>query len=131
MIMNQVYIKDNVIYEERRKQVITMEHYQKAAMRTLSGASADAPLLTCALGLAGEGGEIADHVKKVLFHGHETDPTKLVKELGDVLWYVACGAHALGISLEEIAERNIKKLQVRYPSGFETSRSINKDESKE
>ncbi len=105
--------------------------YQYMAMRTaLVGHQQDA-LQLCALGLTGEAGEFADMVKKHVYHAHELDKDKLVKELGDVLWYVALSAKNLGIPLEDVARRNIVKLQERYPDGFESARSINRSEDDE
>ena len=69
------------------------------------------------LGLAGEAGEAADKVKKILRdkggYAFEEDRTALVKELGDVLWYVANVARYLGVSLSDVAESNIEKLSSR------------------
>ena len=78
--------------------------------------------------LCGESGEACDLVKKHLFHGHELDRESLIKELGDVAWYLAEGAEALGIPLEEVFERNIEKLRRRYPEGFSSEKSINRNE---
>ncbi|NDI35587.1 nucleoside triphosphate pyrophosphohydrolase family protein [Chengkuizengella sediminis] len=102
--------------------------YQMKAMRTAAGSDSEKLLLNTALGLCGESGEVADHLKKHIFQGHELDRKKLEKELGDVLWYLAAGAEALGISLEEIAKGNITKLEKRYPNGFECEKSINRVE---
>ena len=98
--------------------------YQNAAMRTAAITIGDKALLNAALGLAGEGGEFAEKVKKYFFHGHPLEPAKLAKELGDVLWYVALGAQVLGYDLVEIAELNITKLMLRYPEGFSSKRSV-------
>ena len=69
------------------------------------------------LGLAGEAGEAADKVKKILRdkggYASEEDRTALVKELGDVLWYVANVARYLGVSLSDVAESNREKLSSR------------------
>lgn len=108
--------------------------YQRAAMRTLSldsNRDLDSMLATTALGLSGESGEIAEMVKKKLFHGHEFEIEKFAKELGDILWYVACGCKTIGVSMNAVAELNIEKLRARYPEKFEAHLSINKDESKE
>ena len=83
-------------------------------------------ILISALGLAGEAGEVADYMKKVYGHGHEFDPVKLKKELGDVLWYIADVSSKYGFSLDEIAALNIQKLAKRYPDGFESQKSINR-----
>ena len=50
----------------------------------------------------------------------------MIHELGDVLWYLVIGAHALGISLEDIASENIKKLTLRYSEGWDNNKSINR-----
>lgn len=71
-----------------------------------------------ALGLAGEAGEVCEIVKKHFFHGKELNRDALLRELGDVLWYVMFSADALGSSLEHVAKLNDAKLAARYPNGF-------------
>ncbi len=86
-------------------------------------------LTSAALGLSGESGEIADHVKKIVYHGHPLDDAtrdKIAKEIGDILWYCAIGARGIGIDLSEIARMNVAKLRKRYPEGFTTERSVNR-----
>ena len=108
---------------------MNFNEYQQLAMRTSGNKGGpQSLLLNAALGLAGETGEFIDHVKKHLFHGHSLDNSFLIKELGDVMWYIAQAATGLGISLEEIAETNIDKLKKRYPSGFTTQASIERSE---
>ena len=86
-------------------------------------------MLSCVgLGLAGEAGEVVDHLKKHLHHGHELDRDKLVKEAGDVLWYLAALATLLGVDLSEVAQRNVDKLIRRYPQGFTHEASRNRSE---
>lgn len=77
-----------------------------------------APLSNFALGLAGEAGEVADEVKKVVYHGHPLDVEKIKKELGDVLWYWSSVANVLGLDTEAVAVANVAKLMARYPEGF-------------
>jgi len=106
--------------------------YQQLALRTASAESlvdSGTMLNAAALGLNGEAGEIADHVKKVMFHGHPLDEAtrdKIAKEIGDILWYCAMGARGLGLGLGEIAEMNVEKLKKRYPEGFSSDRSLNR-----
>lgn len=80
-----------------------------------------------ALGIAGEAGEVADAIKKHLFHGHALDVEGLRDELGDVLWYVATLAKTLGLSLDDVAAANVAKLKARYPEGFDPARSRARD----
>jgi len=102
--------------------------YQEAAKRTASlKVSGMHAMTNWALGLAGESGEVADVVKKVAFHDHPLDTMVLANELGDVLYYLAAMANELGLSLEAIAEANIKKLAMRYPNGFDPERSRNRE----
>jgi NTP pyrophosphatase (non-canonical NTP hydrolase) len=75
-------------------------------------------LLLCAVGLAGEAGEVADHIKKHVWHGKPLDVDHLVKECGDVFWYLDRLLMLLGVSLEECMQRNVDKLVERYPEGF-------------
>ena len=103
---------------------MTVEEYQKLAMRTLNRDIPEEQLLVNAvMGLCGEAGEAIDVVKKHLFHGHELDREHLIGELGDVAWYLAECAEALGIGLDEVLEKNIEKLRRRYPDGYERERS--------
>lgn len=71
-----------------------------------------------ALGLAGEAGEVADEIKKYVFHNKPVDRDSMLKELGDVRWYLEYLAHCFGFSMEEIEQANVAKLRSRYPDGF-------------
>ena len=107
---------------------MTINEYQKLALTTLNPElSQKDALINGVMGLCGEAGEAIDIVKKHLHQGHELDREKLVKELGDIAWYLAETAAALDISLEEVLERNIEKLRSRYPEGFSTERSVNRE----
>lgn len=105
---------------------MTINEYQNAAMRTASGvsvASKENLLLNGVMGLNGESGEAIDIVKKAMFHGHDLDKEHLAKELGDVAWYLAVSANAIGYNLETVLQMNVDKLQARYPDGFSEERS--------
>lgn len=78
------------------------------------------------LGLNGEAGEVADIIKKWLYHGHQLALDNLASELGDVLWYIAECCTALGITLDDIAEGNLAKLSTRYGTAFSSEASINR-----
>ena len=113
----------------RRSDFMTINEYQKLAMTTLNPAlDKKDVLINGVMGLCGESGEVIDIVKKWLAQGHELDRDKLIRELGDVAWYLAETAFALDVPLEEVLEGNIRKLKARYPDGFRTEDSLNRKE---
>lgn len=74
-------------------------------------------LLTAAIGIPSEGGEFSEIVKKVVFQNREYTPIerdKMIKELGDVLWYVTHACNALDVSIQEVIDQNVSKLTERY-----------------
>lgn len=104
-----------------------VNEYQKAAMETLNPAlNQKEVLINSVMGLCGESGEAIDIVKKWLMQGHELDKGHLVKELGDVAWYLAEAATALDVPLEVIFQGNLDKLRRRFPNGFDTEASVNR-----
>lgn len=90
--------------------------YQIQAIKTAIY-PADSMVTYPALGLAGEAGEVCNKIKKVIRDGTEINKEELIGELGDVLWYLAALARDLDISLQVVAEQNIKKLQDRQQRG--------------
>ena len=105
---------------------MTVNEYQKLAMTTLNPALDKKDVLIN--GVMGLCGESIDIVKKWLAQGHELDREKLAKELGDIAWYLAETATALDLNLEDIFTANIEKLRKRYPEGFDSERSINRED---
>ena len=89
-------------------------------------------LLTAAVGISAEGGEFTEIVKKIAFQGKElTEDTKthMVKELGDVFWYIAQACNALDLDFKTIVVTNMIKLAARYPGGeFDVFNSENRAE---
>ena len=86
-------------------------------------------LLTGAIGICSEGGELLDLVKKILFQGKEPTPElreKIKLELGDVMWYVQQVLIWSGWTLEEVLAENTKKLTGRFPEGFSVDKSENR-----
>ena len=110
---------------------MTINEYQNAALRTAQTDKLLAIdlLINSALGLCGESGEVADLVKKHRFQGHDLDFDHIAKELGDIAWYLAVGAYAIGYDLEKILQMNVDKLKARYPDGFSTDRSLHRAEN--
>ena len=108
---------------------MTGNEYQALAMRTGNkDLSPDYRLLNGALGLAGESGEVADMVKKNFMQGHVLDLEHVAKELGDILWYIAETATAIGCDLDTIMLMNVDKLRKRYPDGFDADKSQHREE---
>lgn len=102
-----------------------------ARMTELEAQNADVPrLLTAALGISAEGGELVEIVKKIILQGksyNEDNIIHLKKEAGDVLWYVSQLCIALDVTFEELMEINYQKLSARYPEGaFDVHRSENR-----
>lgn len=107
---------------------MTIQEYQRLAMRTLNPQLDKRDmLLNSVMGLCGESGEAIDLVKKYMMHGHEFDREKFAAELGDIAWYLAEAAQAIGMPLEEVFRMNIDKLNARYPEGFSAERSRNRE----
>jgi NTP pyrophosphatase (non-canonical NTP hydrolase) len=98
---------------------MNLDEYQRGAMRTAGSFRTFAERIQCAaLGLAGEAGEFADDIKKIVYHDAAIPTDAQAEELGDILWYLALAADALGYNLSTIAELNLDKLRRRYPDGF-------------
>lgn len=98
---------------------MTLNEYQQAALETAVYPE-EFRIIYPTLGMAGEAGEVADKVKKVIRdYGSFTSERKreIVKEIGDVLWYCATLANDLGYSLEEVGIMNIEKLKSRKERG--------------
>lgn len=108
---------------------MTINEYQRLALTTLNPALEGKDILiNGVMGLCGESGEAIDMVKKHLAQGHDLDREKLAKELGDVAWYLAETAYAIGYDLETILQMNIDKLKARYPKGFSRENSVRRSE---
>lgn len=94
---------------------MTLDEYQALAAKTDAHPHHSVPGLYHALGLAGEAGECAEKVKKHWRDNSDYETTKeaLVRELGDVLWYVAGLARMWGVPLSWVAKVNVEKLASR------------------
>jgi NTP pyrophosphatase (non-canonical NTP hydrolase) len=100
-------------------------NYQREANRTMNtNLNRNEKLSMLGLGLAGEAGEVVELLKKNIYHGHFNTKQELIKELGDVMWYIANLCTENNILLEMVLEENIEKLKKRYPNGFTQVDSI-------
>ena len=79
------------------------------------------------MGIAGEGGELLDAVKRACFYGTPLDKTNIKEEIGDLMYYLVCLLRGLDITMDECIELNIKKLSHRYNGGFSTEKAVNRD----
>lgn len=100
---------------------MNFDDYQKEAKKTAIYPNVGENFIYPTLGLAGEAGEIAEKIKKVLRDDGgkltQEKKTELQKELGDILWYVAQLSTELGLSLSKIADKNLEKLSSRKKRG--------------
>ena len=123
---------DTVVWQRQTSskgdQLMTINEYQQAALRTANKSLTPIEQLTNGLmGLNGEAGEAIDILKKHLFQGHELDSEHMAKELGDVAWYLAVSANAIGYDLETVMQMNVDKLKARYPDGFDAEHSLHRN----
>ena len=84
-------------------------------------------LLHAGMGLATESAEFLDALKKAIYYGKKLDKVNLAEEMGDILWYCAIALDELGVSFEEVMEKNIAKLEARYPEKFTEEKAENRD----
>ena len=89
-------------------------------------------LLTGSIGIASEGGEFAEIVKKCIFQGKPLDDDTqfhIKRELGDIMWYWTNSCRALGLDPNDVIAENVEKLKARYPGGeFDVHYSENRKE---
>jgi len=94
----------------------TLAGYQSEARRTINlTLTEDQRLLDASAGLAEEAGEVLSHVRKHVLQGRPLDREAVTLELGDALWCLAITADTLGVSLADVARRNVEKLRSRHP----------------
>ena len=77
-------------------------------------------LMTGAIGIASEGGEFAEIIKKCIFQGKPMDDETIFhckRELGDIMWYWINSCRALGLDPNDVVQENVNKLKARYPGG--------------
>lgn len=115
---------------------MTFDEYQKKAISTElmvrkdSLTANDPAMMAKILGLVGEAGEVAEKFKKIVRDKNgeisKEDKSELEKELGDVLWYINALSDYLGLSLDEVANKNLKKLFDRKSRGTQRGAGDNR-----
>ena len=107
---------------------MTLDEYQELAERTIPDKlSCSEAKLHAIHGMVGEIGEINSIYQKV-YQGHPIDTVHIMKELGDLMWFISEYCSASGWELNDICEMNINKLRARYPDGFDEERSLNRED---
>lgn len=79
------------------------------------------------IGIVTEAGELMDAIKKTKIYRKELDKVNLVEELGDIFWYTALLCDELGVNFEDIMDKNIAKLESRYPEKYSNDNAINRN----
>ncbi|MBR3169445.1 nucleoside triphosphate pyrophosphohydrolase family protein [Candidatus Saccharibacteria bacterium] len=101
-------------FDEYQQKAAASDTYEKCAISEVG-------FIEKILGLSGEAGEVTDKFKKILRDKggmmSTEDKEAVIKELGDVMWYIASIARYIDIPLSEVAEKNIVKLQGRLERG--------------
>lgn len=95
-----------------------------AIIRDLDPEKAD--LLHMAIGVSGEAGELLDAVKKSAIYGKSLDHKNMVEELGDLEFYMSRIRQIIGVTRDEVLERNFDKLSKRYSDGTYTNSQAQK-----
>ena len=111
-------------YKDFVKEVTSEESndwaYTQARLHELNDEVNISLLMTGAIGIASEGGEFAEIVKKCIFQGKPLDADTVFhakRELGDIAWYWINSCRALGLDPNDVLEENVNKLKSRYPGG--------------
>jgi len=100
------------------------EEFLNSVLRTArTDLPEDKQLQNILMGIAGETGELIDCYKKQLFQGHDPDLSKVINEIGDILFYLTWLAHHQGFDLRCCMAANTAKLKKRYPVSFSTEAS--------
>lgn len=92
-----------------------MNYADFVAARFTKRHTGDDGLMHCAVGIAGEAGELLDAIKKQWVYGKPLDRAHAIEELGDIEWYMEALRGLLGVSRDEVIAANVSKLEVRYP----------------
>lgn len=108
---------------------MTINEYQEKALKTESK-NGNSRIMHGLMGVVTEVGEAMDIMKDYQFYGVEFDSRHMAKEIGDIAWYVALLADAIGYKLEDILQMNIDKLNERYHNqGFNVEDALHRDKN--
>lgn len=100
------------------KEITEAEYAKFVAARFTKRNETEEGLVHAAIGIAGEGGEVLDAVKKMWVYGQQLNRTNVVEELGDLEFYMEALRNLIGATRDEVLYTNIAKLEKRYPTGY-------------
>ena len=113
--------------KEYSKRALAVERKEHGTVITRLASLQSVSLLHGAIGICTEAGELQDALKRHFFYGKALDPVNVKEELGDLMWYINIVCSELNITLEQVMEANIAKLEKRYEGGFTEQKAINRD----
>lgn len=109
-------VKKQSIYNQDKG--LFIGHIETHRFKDFKPTPSQCELLHAAIGIAGEAGELLDAVRKHVFDGQPLDRENVIEELGDLCFYMEAAMQAVGVSREEIEQRNQAKLSKRYEGGY-------------
>ena len=127
-------MKQTEMWAKYRDEAVALECDDEAYDATLDRLNepGNIRILHAGMGAAGEAGELLDYLKKCFFYGKEMDRAKIIGEVGDIQWYLTVLLDTMDVSMEEVLEKNIAKLQNRYGGqSFASYATMNRDEQQE
>lgn len=106
---------------------MTLNEYQELSKRTISTLTKEQAESHALHGMVSEIGELHSVYQKI-YQGHEANEEHMMRELGDLMWFVCEYCTAKGWKLEQVAKANVEKLKKRYPEGFNPEASLHRSE---
>ena len=106
---------------------MTLNEYQELSKRTIGTLTKEQAENHALHGMVSEIGELHAVYQKI-YQGHEANEEHMMRELGDLMWFVCEYCTAKGWELEQVARANIEKLKKRYPEGFNPEASLHRSE---
>ena len=108
---------------------MNFEYYKPLALRTVKSlGNENSDLMHMAAGISGESGEVLDIIKKTFAYSKPLDRAHLIEEIGDAMFYVNGLLELIGVEMSEVLEKNIAKLEARYPDlRFDADKAVNRD----
>jgi NTP pyrophosphatase (non-canonical NTP hydrolase) len=111
---------------------MNFEDYTKETERTAPLLESDfLDQLHMVIGISTEAGELLDTYKKAFAYNKDLDITNIEEELGDQLWYMSNLIRMLGLDFNQILDKNVNKLRVRYKDSFTYEEALNRNLEKE